>query len=70
MTRDPASQPCAGAECRDTILRCWARPVWIAARAEPWEMYTIKVNSAIYGTDPDLTASACCTHQPTEPATA
>ncbi len=27
---------------------------------EPWEVHVVKADSATYGTDPGLTAAACC----------
>jgi catechol 2,3-dioxygenase-like lactoylglutathione lyase family enzyme len=35
--------------------------VWVRGPGqEPWEVYVVKGDSATYGTDPDLTAAACC----------
>jgi catechol 2,3-dioxygenase-like lactoylglutathione lyase family enzyme len=36
--------------------------VWVHGPGkEPWEVYVVKADSASYGTDPELTAAACCT---------
>jgi catechol 2,3-dioxygenase-like lactoylglutathione lyase family enzyme len=36
--------------------------VWVQGPGkEPWEVYVVKGDSATYGTDPELTAAACCT---------
>jgi catechol 2,3-dioxygenase-like lactoylglutathione lyase family enzyme len=44
--------------------------VWVhGPGTEPWEVYVVKADSAAYGTDPELTAAACCTDTDTaEPA--
>lgn len=35
--------------------------VWVhGPGSEPWEVYVVKSDSATYGTDPELTATACC----------
>jgi catechol 2,3-dioxygenase-like lactoylglutathione lyase family enzyme len=35
--------------------------VWVhGPGTEPWEVYVVKSDSPTYGTDPDLTAAACC----------
>jgi catechol 2,3-dioxygenase-like lactoylglutathione lyase family enzyme len=42
--------------------------VWVHGPGqEPWEVYVVKDDSTTYGTDPDLTATACSAD--TEPAT-
>jgi catechol 2,3-dioxygenase-like lactoylglutathione lyase family enzyme len=36
--------------------------VWVHGPGkEPWEVYVVKGDSSTYGTDPELTAAACCT---------
>jgi hypothetical protein len=35
--------------------------VWVHGPGqEPWEVYVVKGDSATYGTDPELSAAACC----------
>jgi catechol 2,3-dioxygenase-like lactoylglutathione lyase family enzyme len=43
--------------------------VWVhGPGTEPWEVYVVKADSATYGTDPELTAAACCTDTDTDKA--
>ena len=43
--------------------------VWVHGPGqEPWEVYVVKGDSATYGTDPELTAAACCTTGAPTPA--
>jgi len=43
--------------------------VWVhGPGTEPWEVYVVKADSAAYGTDPELTAAACCTDTDTDTA--
>jgi catechol 2,3-dioxygenase-like lactoylglutathione lyase family enzyme len=46
--------------------------VWVHGPGkEPWEVYAVKGDSTTYGTDPELTAAACCTTSDQgDPATA
>jgi catechol 2,3-dioxygenase-like lactoylglutathione lyase family enzyme len=45
--------------------------VWVHGPGqEPWEVYVVKGDSATYGTDPALTAAACCVDDNAEQATA
>ncbi len=44
--------------------------VWVHGPGkEPWEVYVVKGDSTTYGTDPGLTAAACCTDDANPAAT-
>lgn len=45
--------------------------VWVHGPGqEPWEVYVVTGDSETYGTDPKLTAAACCTDNNADQATA
>jgi catechol 2,3-dioxygenase-like lactoylglutathione lyase family enzyme len=45
--------------------------VWVHGPGqEPWEVYVVTGDSATYGTDPELTATACCFDNNADQATA